>query len=494
MVRVSDSVLRRVGLFGVAIALCGLWVTGGSARAAASSSCVPSGATVTCTYTGAGVASFSVPSGVSSLDVVAVGAAGGGSFGGQGASVEDLAVPVTSDSSLQVVVGGAGGAGGSPGGGGSPGIVDAGAGGGFSGVFGAGPLSQGSALVIGAGGGGSAFSEGGEGGGGAGDTGTGGGAGDPTTACGGATNTGCGGGGATSTMGGGGGADCNSLSSGGSGSALHGGDGNAGLSVDGGGGGGGYFGGGGGGADGGCAPPTGAGGGGGGSSFGITGLTHEVNTSAPASVKIIYTVPVSTPPKATPSIATTPSATQVQVGQSISDSATVTGGRNPTGTVTFKLFANGSCSGTAAFASSNRPLSGKTADSTSFTTTKAGTFHWVAAYNGDVNNNSVSTSCSGQTVTVTAPTQPRAKITAATISSKLHRASFKFKASGARGFQCALVKQPPGKHHKKPKPSYRACKSPKTYKHLKRGRYTFYVRALGAAGPGTPATKKFKIA
>jgi hypothetical protein len=51
------------------------------------------------------------------------------------------------------------------------------------------------------------------------------------------------------------------------------------------------------------------------------------------------------------------------------------------------------------------------------------------------------------------------------------------------GFQCALVK-----------PSFSACRSPKTYKHLKPGKYTFEVRAFNAAGADpTPAKKSFTI-
>lgn len=90
--------------------------------------------------------------------------------------------------------------------------------------------------------------------------------------------------------------------------------------------------------------------------------------------------------------------------------------------------------------------------------------------------------------------RPAVNITAARISSKHHRAKFTFKSVGpASGFQCALVRKPAGKHKKKPKPHFSRCKSPKTYKHLKHGRYTFLVRALSAGIPGTAASKNFKI-
>jgi hypothetical protein len=89
--------------------------------------------------------------------------------------------------------------------------------------------------------------------------------------------------------------------------------------------------------------------------------------------------------------------------------------------------------------------------------------------------------------------RPGVRITSAKISSKHHSAKFTFKAAGASGFQCALVRKPAGKHEKKPKPHFSRCKSPKTYKHLKHGRYTFLVRALSAGTPGTAASKNFKI-
>jgi FG-GAP repeat len=88
---------------------------------------------------------------------------------------------------------------------------------------------------------------------------------------------------------------------------------------------------------------------------------------------------------------------------------------------------------------------------------------------------------------------PRARISAAKISSKHHAAKFTFKASGANGFQCALLRRPASKHQKKPKPHFLRCKSPKTYRHLKHGSYTFLVRALNAGRPGTAASKNFKI-
>jgi hypothetical protein len=293
LVRIAGAAALALG----SAAVAGFAVT---TAAQADSVCATSGTpgtTATCTYTWNGDAqSFTVPAGVTSLDVTAVGAAGGSAvyngagFAGPGASVEDKSVPVSTyqGQTLTVIVGGVGGngspdvsgAGGSPGGGGAGGPVftESGAagagGGGYSGLL----TSSGQPLVIAAGGGGASQQVNG----GAGDTGSGGGIGG--------TNSGGGGGvGGTSTAGGAGGAGANGGPDGSPGTSLTGGQGGAGLGEagnnSGGGGGGGYFGGGGGGAG------TFGGGGGGGSSFGVSGLTNEATASGPATVTISYTVP-----------------------------------------------------------------------------------------------------------------------------------------------------------------------------------------------------------
>jgi hypothetical protein len=320
--------------FAVAVGVSALYALALAGSAAAATPCgtnggfSQSGTTATCTYTGANKYTFTVPSGVSSLDVIAVGADGGagifGGAGGAGASVEDTAVPVGAyqNQALSVVVGGVGGpatgdffsgtvnggAGGTPGGGGAGGDypsgdpnaeADGGGGGGYSGLFN--PSS--SPLVIAAGGGGGGGGVGllGVPNGGAGDTGSGGGmgapapTGNPTFTCGLNNNDGCGGDGGTSSGGGTGAAGSLSSQTGQNGKSLIGGAGGLSFSdpvfnkESGGGGGGGYFGGGGGGG----GESEGSGGGGGGSSFGISGLTHGMTATGAASVAISYTVSTS---------------------------------------------------------------------------------------------------------------------------------------------------------------------------------------------------------
>jgi YVTN family beta-propeller protein len=85
---------------------------------------------------------------------------------------------------------------------------------------------------------------------------------------------------------------------------------------------------------------------------------------------------------------------------------------------------------------------------------------------------------------------PNTKIKKAKVNRKKGRASFRFKAIGkATGFQCELKRK-----HARKRARFKRCRSPKTYKHLKTGRYTFEVRALSSVGKDpTPAKKKFKV-
>lgn len=111
--------------------------------------------------------------------------------------------------------------------------------------------------------------------------------------------------------------------------------------------------------------------------------------------------------KATPTIVTTASHGG-PVGTQIHDSAQVSGGDNPTGTVTFRLFApsNPTCaSGDASGAVQTVivPLGSSgsaTSAGTPFTTTEIGTYNWIATYSGDANNTGVSTACNDEQVTV----------------------------------------------------------------------------------------------
>jgi hypothetical protein len=90
----------------------------------------------------------------------------------------------------------------------------------------------------------------------------------------------------------------------------------------------------------------------------------------------------------------------------------VAAGPNPTGTVTFKLYNNNTGSGTPLFTDTENLVSG-VATSAGYMATATGTDYWVATYNGDSNNNPVTSSNSGEPVTITAAS-PKIKTSATT--------------------------------------------------------------------------------
>jgi hypothetical protein len=94
------------------------------------------------------------------------------------------------------------------------------------------------------------------------------------------------------------------------------------------------------------------------------------------------------------------------------------------------------------------------------------------------------------TVTVDVPGVPNTKIRKAKTVAAKGEAIFRFAAVGvASGFQCELRRP-----HSDAKPKFTSCRSPKTYKHLKPGRYTFEVRGLNPAGHDpTPAKREFRL-
>src|SRR5208337_159699 len=105
--------------------------------------------------------------------------------------------------------------------------------------------------------------------------------------------------------------------------------------------------------------------------------------SGPASEEPVTIIP------ATPAIKTSQQPAIAAVGTSIADQATVSGGYNPTGTVTFNLYSNSTGTGTPLFTDANVTLVSGVATSAGYTATATGTDYWVATYNGNANNNPV---------------------------------------------------------------------------------------------------------
>jgi uncharacterized repeat protein (TIGR01451 family) len=115
----------------------------------------------------------------------------------------------------------------------------------------------------------------------------------------------------------------------------------------------------------------------------------------------------------TPALSTTATGS-VTIGGTIHDVAHLTGGFNPTGTISFDVFDDASCAhkvGTVAATSAVTANGDYT--SANFTPATAGTYKWIAHYvSGDANNTSVDTACgdTGETSTVN-PATPSASTT-----------------------------------------------------------------------------------
>ncbi|MCA1683694.1 MAG: hypothetical protein LC708_00980, partial [Actinobacteria bacterium] len=119
--------------------------------------------------------------------------------------------------------------------------------------------------------------------------------------------------------------------------------------------------------------------------------------------------------RVTPTLATVASAGAV--GAPVFDTATLSGGVNPTGTITFQLFDNGTCTGPPRFANTKAVAGNSNVVSDSFVLPAAGTYHFVVTYSGDANNNPVGpTACLDPLETVVAGRLPVSLTTVASPS------------------------------------------------------------------------------
>src|SRR5439155_706277 len=108
--------------------------------------------------------------------------------------------------------------------------------------------------------------------------------------------------------------------------------------------------------------------------------------------------------------------TYVPVGTTVHDKATVSGtAGTPTGTVTFKWFTSGTCTGMPAATSSPQTLVNGMVDATGFSQTPAapGSYAFEASYSGDDNYTSGPKPCEVLTVTARTPT----------VATEIHNAS-----------------------------------------------------------------------
>jgi hypothetical protein len=105
--------------------------------------------------------------------------------------------------------------------------------------------------------------------------------------------------------------------------------------------------------------------------------------------------------KASPSISTTLSDESITVGDSIHDSATLTGATaDAGGTVTYKVYTNDTCTNEFADAGTKTVTNGVVPDSDAVTFNAAGDYYWQAVYSGDAKNNGATSLCTSEHLVV----------------------------------------------------------------------------------------------
>jgi hypothetical protein len=109
--------------------------------------------------------------------------------------------------------------------------------------------------------------------------------------------------------------------------------------------------------------------------------------------------------RATPALATTASP-GVALGEAIHDTATLSGGSSPTGTITFALYAASDTTCSTVLATGTVAVNGAgNYDSPLVTPGDAGSYQWVASYSGDAGNTSAATACNDPAEQATVGTQ-----------------------------------------------------------------------------------------
>jgi hypothetical protein len=99
------------------------------------------------------------------------------------------------------------------------------------------------------------------------------------------------------------------------------------------------------------------------------------------------------PRTATPTLSTTASG-DVALGEAIHDTALLSGGSSPTGTITFNLYLASDTTCSTVLNSGTVPVNGNGSyDSPAVTPPDAGAYQWVATYSGDAGNASVAAAC-----------------------------------------------------------------------------------------------------
>ena len=134
-----------------------------------------------------------------------------------------------------------------------------------------------------------------------------------------------------------------------------------------------------------------------GTSATISGATVSITMAAGGNVDCTYTNHINL----SPTIATTLSNGTINIGDSVHDSATLSGATaNAGGTVTYSIYSNSGCTSLVETAGTVTVTNGSVPDSNSVNNLAAGVYNWQAAYSGDANNNPASSACSSEVLIV----------------------------------------------------------------------------------------------
>src|ERR1035437_2229792 len=108
-----------------------------------------------------------------------------------------------------------------------------------------------------------------------------------------------------------------------------------------------------------------------------------------------------------PSIATTLSATTGKVGDTVHESAALTGATaNAGGSVTYSVYTNNICTAGIQDAGTKTVTNGAVPNSNAITFNSAGTWYWQAIYSGDANNKGAKSPCTSEILVVDATPSP----------------------------------------------------------------------------------------
>jgi hypothetical protein len=119
-------------------------------------------------------------------------------------------------------------------------------------------------------------------------------------------------------------------------------------------------------------------------------------------------------------LATALSATTATIGPPVHDTATLTGATaTATGTVTYTVYTNNTCTTPATTQISGQPpvvtvAGGLVPNSASVTFNTAGSYFWQAVYSGDANNTNATSACTSEPITITPTTTTTAPTTPTT--------------------------------------------------------------------------------